>query len=110
MDKYLHENLCELSVQEALTILLHEFDAGSTSIMFKGTHRIVLLNALVREYADIKGVLASQISPISFRGGPPGFEDYYSGTLLTLLCDRILNAWYLTGQYEDLVESTVTCC
>ncbi len=109
MDKYLYQNLCELSVQEAITILLNEFDAANTMIMFKGTHRIVPISQLAKEYADIKGVLATNISPISFRGGPPGGEDYYDGSLLTMLCDKVLKAWHLRGEYEDLVEAEVIC-
>ena len=110
MDKYLYKNLCELTVQEVLNILIRDFEAGTTRIMFKGTHRIVSLIDLSKEYAKIGGVLAIHISPISFRGGPPGVESYYDGTLLTLLCDKVLTAWCLYGNYDDLVESEVACC
>lgn len=109
MDKYLYKNLCELSVQEALSVLLKEFGAANTMIMFKGTHRLVNITQLNKEYANIKGVLASHIAPISFQGGPPPSEDYYDGSLLTMLCDKVLRAWHLRGEYEDLVESEVTC-
>ncbi len=110
MDKHLYNNLCELSAQDAILILIKEFGEDTNLIMFKGTKRVVSLRDLAKEYTNCPSVLATQVSPINFRGGPPGWEDYFDGSLLTMLCDRVLKAWHLRGEYEDLVESEVTWC
>ncbi len=101
------QNFDDLTVIDALDILINEFGMGDEDIMFNGTHRTVSINDLRVEYCDMHSVLAKYISPIKFWGGPGELRDYYMGSLMTLVCDRVLNAWRYKGMYSDLVESYI---
>ena len=109
MLRYIETNLKDITAIEALDILINEFGMGYDVILFNGTRRVVTLESLQLEYESLKGILAKYVSPIEFWGGPGRVLDYYTGSLLTLLCDRILRAWGTNGSYADLVESFVEC-
>ncbi len=94
-------------VLEALDILIRDFYLGEEVILFNGTQRRVALKILREEYNSFDGILAKWVSPIKFWGGPPELRDYYYGSLLTLLCDKVLNAWRMDGSYADMVESYI---
>ncbi len=104
---YILKNLENVTVLEALDILISDFYLGDEVILFNGTMRSVALKTLREEYSSLEGILAKWISPIKFWGGPGEIRDYYYGSLLTLLCDRVLNAWRKDGSYADLVESYI---
>lgn len=107
MIEYISENLEGTTAIEALDILIHDFDDAVQTICFNGTKRVVTLKALRREYDGMAGVLATHISPLSFFGGPQDSRAYYTGSLLTMLCDRVMTAWSIDGSYADMVEGQV---
>ncbi len=108
MLEIISQNFDDIIAIDALGILVNEFAMEDEEIMFNGTQRTVSIKNLRVEYASLPGVLAKYVSPIKFWGGPGALRDYYTGSLMTLLCDRILNAWCYKGLYADLVES-YTC-
>lgn len=107
MLEFITQNFDDISAIDAISILINEFTMGTEVIMFNGTQRNVSIQDLESEYQNLPLVLAKYVSPIKFWGGPGELRDYYTGSLMTLLCDRILNAWCYKGLYTDLVESYV---
>ena len=107
MIEYISGNLEDTTAIEALDILITDFGDAEKTITFTGTQRVVTLKALRREYDGLSGVLAKHISPLSFFGGPLDSRSYYTGSLLTMLCARVMIAWCIDGSYLDMVEDQV---
>jgi len=100
----LHKNLGDITALAALDTLIDKFDQGGYRLRFQATRRIVTLKQLRAEYEKFPNVLAAYISPIQFLGGPPDARKMYSGSLLTLLSDRILTAWVKNDDFAEVVE------
>jgi hypothetical protein len=103
IDSNLLSTLAEVSAEEAVELLCVEFQLGRSWISFLHTKsRAELKSFLGAIY--LRGIVASDVGPIEFYGGPPGQRDYQKGTLLTYLCDAILYNWALYGNYAEMVE------
>jgi hypothetical protein len=103
IDARLQEEFAGMSASEAVDLLCTEFDAGDTNITFLKTgNRSEIRAFLTATYLD--ALLASDIGPIEFWGGPPKNRKYFSGSLLTYLFDQILFSWVLHGHYSELVQ------
>jgi hypothetical protein len=101
-DKYLLENLSQTTAYEAIELLCQEFGLGRSVISFLQTkNRAELRTFLTATYLD--SMLASDIGPIEFWGGPPAGRRFLRGSLLTYLFDVILFNWAVGGNYADLV-------
>ncbi len=92
----------ELTASEVIDILCDEFSLSRAWICFTTTGNRVELKTL-QGATYLNGVLAIEVGPIEFVGGPPPTRGYCNGTLLTYLCDAILYHWIIFGYYEELV-------
>jgi len=85
-----YESLQHFTVPRVVNYLTYIFDAGEDEILIQGARprqdRITTPSNLVDEI--LTGVLACRI-PVMFWGGPPGEEDWYTGSLLIMLIDRL---------------------
>jgi hypothetical protein len=86
----LKEKLKELSATRVVNYLNYSFDEGLTEIEVNGlcTTPVALINSL----PGAQMLRASDLAPITFWGGPPGYRKWYEGSLLTMLVDRIMQA------------------
>jgi hypothetical protein len=98
-----YHSLEHLTVARAVQYLTHIFDCG--------THEIyqILSDRRLREFCtpihiatnpSLAGQLACNVG-IWFWGGPPGDEEWYEGTLLTMLIDKLF--YCVAMGYEDTV-------
>ena len=102
IDTNLLRNLEGISAHDAFGMLCEDFGLWDSNITFTTTrNRATLRSFLGAVY--LKEVDAKLVGPIEFWGGPPECKFYHTGTLLTYLCDAILNQWAITGGYADLV-------
>ena len=82
---FVRPQLEHLTVARVTNHLHHIFNSGSFSIYYanKPTTPIELATT-----PPLAGVLAARIV-IWFYGGPPGYKEWFEGTLLTLLIDHL---------------------
>jgi hypothetical protein len=102
IDNKLLQELEGLSAKEAAEIIMNEFGAGEDVFYFALTGKPSCAN-LIYKNKDAHRVLAEEVSPIRFLGGPPNKKQWYRGTLLTWVCDLVLNAWVKDGSYVEMV-------
>jgi len=85
-----YASLQHLTVPRVVNYLAYIFGAGEDEILVPGESpwqkRVTTPISLVSDI--LTGVLACRI-PVTFWGGPPDEEDWYGGSLLTLLIDRL---------------------
>ncbi|MFA5344719.1 MAG: hypothetical protein WC315_00355 [Candidatus Omnitrophota bacterium] len=86
----LREKLSKLSAARAVNYLNYSFDAGFEEIEINGVKSTPV--ALMSDLPGLQTVLACEVAPLSFWGGPPGKRTWYDGSLLTLLADHIMRA------------------
>jgi hypothetical protein len=98
----LFETLSDMSAAEVIDVLCHEFSAGRSTITFHNTGNRAEIRSFISAIY-LTSVKASDVGPIEFWGGPPKKRDYYTGSLLTYLCDFILNRWKTNNEYADLI-------
>ncbi len=103
IDTHLLKNLEGISAHDAIGMLCDDFGLGNAYITFTTTRNRAAIKSFISAIY-LKDVDAKFVGPIEFWGGPPETKYYYTGTLLTLLCDAILNHWSKTGGYADLVQ------
>lgn len=81
--------LANLSIKSAVAVL-HTFKYGETKLCL-GSNKWVARDLLNEKYfPNLPGRLASQTPVFWFYGGPPTGLRWYSGTLQTVVDDRIL--------------------
>ena len=102
IDAKLLRELEGLSAKEAAEIIVNEFGDGDTIFYFALTGRPSCANMIMKN-KDAGRILAEEISPIRFMGGPPNNRTWHKGTLLTWVCDLVLYAWTQTGAYAEMV-------
>jgi hypothetical protein len=85
------DSLAYLTVARVVNYLTYTFDAGTDEILdLSDTRRRWATTPLgyAQDNADKAGALACD-APVVFWGGPPGNDDWYTGTLLDMLIDRV---------------------
>lgn len=102
IDTKLRQELDNMSAYEAAEIISNEFGDGDTVFYFTLTGRPSCAKVIMNN-KDSHRVLAEEISPIRFLGGPPNNRTWHKGTLLTWVCDLVLYAWAQTGAYAEMV-------
>lgn len=93
-----HQSLEHLTVARAVYYLTYIFDCGTHEICVAGqstTPCDVALDSYVSS-------LQADRLIIHFWGGPPDEEDWYKGSLLTMLIDRLF--YCVASGYTDVVE------
>jgi len=104
MIRHLEQELNKISAEEAAKILIDEFNLGLGTIKFINSGTEITIDEIYSICKD-KNIDANKVSPISFPGGPPNNSaKEFKGSLLTLLFDRIMYEYYVTGAYADLVK------
>jgi len=93
-----HKALGHLTVTRAARFLTYIFDCGSHEIYTNLGYSTTPINLATEP--SLSGCLAGQ-TRIWFWGGPPGCEDWYYGSLLTLLIDKLF--YCVTMNFEDVV-------
>ncbi len=86
----LREKLSKLTAARAVNYLNYSFDAGFEEIEINGIKSTPV--ALMSDLPGLQTVLACEVAPLSFWGGPPGKRTWYDGSLLTVLADHIMRA------------------
>jgi hypothetical protein len=102
IDSKLLRELEGLSAKEAAEIIINEFGDGETVFYFVLTGNASCANIIAKN-KDAGRILAEEISPIRFLGGPPNNRTWHKGTLLTWVCDLVLSAWATNGAYAEMV-------
>jgi hypothetical protein len=102
IDAKLLRELEGLSAKEAAEIIANEFGDGETVFYFALTGRASCANMIAKN-KDAHRILAEEISPIRFLGGPPNNRTWHRGTLMTWVCDLVLYAWVTNGAYAEMV-------
>jgi hypothetical protein len=102
IDDNLTRELSELSARDVGQLMEDEFGQGAVIFTYPLTGRTSCANDVVKQ-AGSHTILASEVSPISFYGGPPGKRQLFRGSLLTLAMDRILYNWTTKNLYTELV-------
>jgi len=85
------DSLSHLTVARVVNYLTYTFDAGADEILdLSDARRQWATTPLgyAQDNIDNSGGLACDASVV-FWGGPPGDEDWYTGTLLDMLIDRV---------------------
>ncbi len=86
----LRDKLRGLSAMRAVNYLNYSFDAGFEEIEMNGVKSSP--TALMGDLPGLQTVLACEVAPLSFWGGPPGRRTWYEGSMLTMLVDHIMRA------------------
>ena len=104
MIRNLEQELNGISADEAAKILIEEFNLGMGTIKFINSGTEITIDEIYSICKD-KNIDAHKVSPISFPGGPPNDSaKEFKGSLLTLLFDRIMYEYCVTGAFADLVQ------
>ena len=93
-----HQSLEHLTVARVARYLTYIFDCGSHEIYSNQGVSTTPITLATEPY--LSGYLATQ-TEIWFWGGPPEEEDWYCGSLLTLLIDKLF--YCVAMGYEDVV-------
>lgn len=105
IDTYLRTHFENVTAIAVLQMLCDDFSRVGRSIKFCHSGRVYLITDLFRLYEETNiDCAASLVGPLRFYGGPPHERAWYTGSLLTVLFDQILDAWECYGDYRDLVE------
>jgi len=99
MQTQLMTRLNSIKAMRVINYLHYTFNAGRNLIVLNGFH--TMPEKLAKDFPGIERLLAREIGPLKFRGGPPNKVAWYDGTLLTLIVDKILNA-YVEGNQNLL--------
>jgi hypothetical protein len=99
MQVQLMTRLNNIKAMRVINYLHYTFNAGRNLIVLNGLH--TMPEKLAKDFPGIECLLAREIGPLKFRGGPPNKVAWYDGTLLTLIIDKILNA-YVEGNQNLL--------
>lgn len=102
IDTNLQVEFSELTAREVGQLMEDEFGQGNVTFTYPLTGRTSNPNKVVVQ-AGSNTILASEVSPITFYGGPPGNKSLYRGSLLTMLLDRVLYSWITKNEYSELV-------
>lgn len=103
MIRRLNQELGEISAEEAIIILIDDFNLGLGTVRFSKTNTEYTISGLQNMCKGQK-IAATAVSPIFFAGGPPNdTARIFKGSLLTLLFDRIMYEYCVTGAFADLV-------
>lgn len=107
---YLMAQLDELTAHDALVILATDFAAGNTKVIFVRSKAEYTVNSML-SWKHFNHIQASVVGPIWIMAGPPDAHEWYTGTLATLVADRILRDHVHTGSYSDLIyeRDSVAC-
>lgn len=103
-DAILLRHLRGMTFEDTLSLLFDEFNDTCVVVTWVYNKQTMSLGNLakIRQY---HGMDAECVGPIEFWGGPPTKRQHFKGSLLTLLCDRILYCWSVNGEYCNLVQS-----
>jgi hypothetical protein len=91
--------LQNINAIRVINYLYYTFNASRNLIILNGFH--TMPEKLIKDFPGIEYLLAKEIGPLKFRGGPPNKIAWYDGTLLTLIIDKILNT-YVEGDQSLL--------
>ncbi len=94
-----YHSLEHLTVTRAVYYLTYIFDCGTHEI-HSGQDVGTPIQLASNKFASL-GHLASR-ARIWFWGGPPGEEEWYQGTLLTMLIDKLF--YCVVSGYDDVVR------
>jgi hypothetical protein len=105
LPKELTSKLKGLTAARTVNYLNYSFGASEDELEMNGVSTTP--TKILKDLPALQAVPASTVAPLSFWGGPPGKKDWYEGSLLTFLVDRILNSadagnWGLLGRFFDL--------
>jgi hypothetical protein len=98
--------LSDMSGPRAANHLCYTFKRGSYPIILAGVSTTVA--KLVDDFDGFEYINAKDIGPIRFYGGPPQKRKWYSGSLLSILVDAVLES-YASGDsiaFYKFLEST----
>jgi len=91
------------SAEDVVQILMNEFYLNWSEITFGSGRKMTLED--ISKVVKNQNISAASISPITFDGGPPNMPvTQFSGSLLTMLFDRIMYQNTFNGKYADLVN------
>ncbi|GMU26205.1 MAG: hypothetical protein AMXMBFR16_11100 [Candidatus Uhrbacteria bacterium] len=99
---YLLTQLDELTAHDALQILSSDFACGNTRVQFVRSKAEYTVDSMLG-WKHFNSIKASVVGPIWIMAGPPNAHEWYTGTLVTLVADRILRDHVHTGSYSDLI-------
>lgn len=88
--------LHNISAETAITNLCNILNVRCDPIILNGLYTTT--KQLLQDFSGGNKLLASDVAPIEFYGGPPNRSAWYRGTLLTFLVDRILTTYLLNKQ------------
>lgn len=100
----LQESLSYLNCRRAVNFLIYTFGGRGDFLVFAG--EVITVGRLLAEQAALANAPAKNCY-VKFWGGPPSSVGFFSGTLLTALCDRIMNTtrdnnWAIYNLFLDL--------
>jgi hypothetical protein len=81
------EALSHLNCRRAVNFLLYTFEAVENVIVFAGV--VTTVGKLMHECSPLADAPAKSCY-LKFWGGPPEKQGFFTGTLLTALCDAIM--------------------
>ena len=100
---HLEREFRKLSAIEAVDMLVDEFKFGSSTVRFLSGNAYSIEG--VRDTIKGHTVDAESVGPLYFWGGPPDtMARQYTGTLLTVLMDRVMFQHTVNGSYADLIS------
>jgi hypothetical protein len=99
----LNRTLGKISASDAARTLIDEFNLANGHVRFPSGRETTI--SQIWELCKDHTIAASEVGPLFFWGGPPNnAARQFQGTLLTVLCDRILYIHFLQGGYADLIS------
>ncbi len=99
---HLEREFGDAPAADVAELLMTEFNLGKAEVEF-GSGRKMNVEQILGVVSD-HTVSARLISPIKFWGGPPNTEARrFTGSLLTMLFDRIMYLNAIDGSYAELV-------
>jgi hypothetical protein len=101
MQAQLMMRLQNIKAMRVINYLHYTFNASRNLIVLNGLH--TMPEKLAKDFPGIEYLLAREVGPLKFSGGPPNKIAWYDGTLLTLIIDKILNA-YVEGNQNLLAR------
>jgi len=101
-------SLQHLTVARVVNYLTYTFDSGTDEILDRSEDREKWATTPLELTQSVAvGGLASE-TPIVFWGGPPGEEEWYPGTLLDMLIDRLF--FNIAMNYTEIVDRFLRAC
>ena len=102
IDTNLMVEFSEMTACEAGQLMEDEFGEGKVAFTYPLTGRTATGFDIIKQKGS-NLILATDVSPIMFYGGPPGKRMLFRGSLLTMLLDRVLYKWVTHNEYSELV-------